>query len=46
MNRCKICARKLDKKGNCTNKKCPKYTRAKIMREAEAKAEVATEDSK
>jgi hypothetical protein len=46
MTRCKICARKLDKQGNCTNKKCPEYTRAKIMQNAEAKAEADTEDNK
>jgi hypothetical protein len=37
MKRCKVCARKLDKKGQCTNKKCPEYTRAKIMQDTENK---------
>lgn len=46
MTRCKICTRKLDKKGNCTNKKCPECTRAKIMQDAEVKAEADTEESK
>ena len=36
MKRCKVCAKKLDKKGNCTNEKCPECTRAKIMQDAEA----------
>lgn len=36
--RCTVCARKLDKNGDCQNKKCPRYTLAQIRKAAEAGA--------
>ena len=44
--RCTICARKLDKNGDCQNKKCPRYTLAQIRKAAEAERAAGKEGNK